>query len=169
MNLTLLSWLRSACCSCLFYVLRQWVQASPMFYTTKLFTSKNTIFLVDRFHWQWYLVWLFPGWLHITQRVNEQANAGCKGSKDILHTRSQITVCFIYGLQNMDDQSKLDIGNLKLWCVHLSCQFYLHLDVKSSGSKTGWLARIIQNRWKTSSKYGIIILEGNKHNRHPQI
>jgi len=103
-NSTLLCWSRSACCRCLFYV-------QVRFTTAPLLTGigidsgcklhqyvlnrepvhfKNSIFLVDRFHWQGHMgcpsgysldSYTSLDVTSINSQVNEQANAGLQRIK----------------------------------------------------------------------------------------
>ena len=57
----------------------------------------------------------------INSQVNEQANAGLQRIKGHIAYMKPDNFMFhvklFLGLQNRDKQSKLDVGNLKLWCI----------------------------------------------------
>ena len=87
---------------------------------------KNTIFLVDRFHWRGH-VGCSSGYsldsytsldvAAINSQVNKQANAGLQRIKGHIAYMKPDNFMFhvkpFLGLQNRDKQSKLDVGNLK--------------------------------------------------------
>ena len=88
---------------------------------------KNTIFLVDRFHWRGH-VGCSSGYsldsctsldvTPINSQGNEQANEGLQRIKGHIAYMKPDNFMFhvklFLGLQNKDKQSKLDVGNLKL-------------------------------------------------------
>ena len=77
----------------------------------------------------------------------------CKGSKAISHIPGMKPDNFMFhaykilGLQNRDKQSKLDVGNLKLWCTYSFMSFLstLFLNLDANQVAQNCMTRIIQN------------------------